>query len=97
MVTEIAILEATPGQEDAFREGLKQARKVVEQAEGYRGSRFLQGMEKPGQFVLLIEWDSVEAHNEGFRKSERFAEWRKPFGHLLAGTPTVYHYETFTE
>lgn len=32
-------------------------------------------METRTRFVLLVEWDSVQAH-DGFRSSERFGQWR---------------------
>jgi len=33
------------------------------------------GVETRTRFVLLVEWDSVQAH-DGFRSSERFGQWR---------------------
>jgi heme-degrading monooxygenase HmoA len=38
--------------------------------------RLTRGVENPDRFVLLVEWDSLEAHTEGFRGSERFSRWR---------------------
>ena len=43
-------------------------------------------------FVLLVEWDSVEAHLETFRGSERFGRWRAIIGEYFAGPPVVEHY-----
>lgn len=31
-----------------------------------------QGVEEPENFLLRIEWDSIEGHMEGFRKSSLF-------------------------
>jgi heme-degrading monooxygenase HmoA len=95
MVVEIALLKAKAGAADALRDGLRAARPVIARAAGYRGSVFYQGVESPESFILQVEWDTLEAHIPGFRESPLLAEWRSHFYHLLAGTPTVTHYEAF--
>ena len=47
---------------------------------GCRSARMTRGVEDPGQFTLLVEWDTLEAHLEGFRGSERFTRWRELLG-----------------
>jgi hypothetical protein len=42
--------------------------------------------------VLLVEWDSVEAHLENFRDSERFPAWRARIGPYFANPPLVEHF-----
>ena len=39
-----------------------------------------QGIESPSRFVLLVEWDSVEAHEQNFRGTDRFTAWRAAIG-----------------
>jgi hypothetical protein len=41
--------------------------------------------------VLLIEWESVEAHNAGFRESDRFPKWRALIWPYFDGNPYVEH------
>lgn len=50
-------------------------------------------IESPSRFVLLIEWDSVEAHTVGFRESENFGRWRALLGPYFDGAPHVEHFE----
>ena len=95
MIVELALLRAKEGTADRMRAGLQAARAVISQAEGYRGSEFTQGIEDPHRFVLRIEWDSVEAHTEGFRGGPLFPTWRSHWGEYLDGTPEVQHYEVF--
>jgi quinol monooxygenase YgiN len=52
--------------------------------------RMTRGMESPSRFVLLVEWESVAAH-EGFRGSDGFDRWRAAIGPFLAGPPVVEH------
>ncbi len=70
------MLEITPGAEDAFAEAYRQVRHEVADTPGCRSMRMTRGVESPSRFVLLVEWDSVEAHEVDFRASERFGRWR---------------------
>ncbi len=50
------------------------------------------GIETPTRFVLLVEWDSVAAHEENFRATERFTAWRGHIGPYFANPPRVEHF-----
>jgi heme-degrading monooxygenase HmoA len=91
MVLEVAEIKITPGQEDAFKEAYRTARTFVEVSPGLRSMRMTQGVENPSRFVLLIEWDSVEAHEQGFRETDRFPKWREAIGPFFAAPPFVEH------
>ncbi|NUQ90189.1 MAG: antibiotic biosynthesis monooxygenase [Glycomyces artemisiae] len=91
MVLEVAEIKITPGQEDAFKEAYRGARAFVEASPGCRSVRMTQGVENPSRFVLLIEWDSVEAHEQGFRETDRFSKWREAIGPFFAEPPFVEH------
>jgi heme-degrading monooxygenase HmoA len=91
MVLEVAEIKITPGQEDAFKEAYRSAREFVKVSPGLRSMRMTQGVENPSRFVLLIEWDSVEAHDQGFRETDRFAKWRGAIGPFFAEPPFVEH------
>ena len=59
---------------------------------GCRSVRMTRGVESPSRFVLLVEWDAVEAHEENFRATERFTTWRGAIGPYFAGPPLVEHF-----
>jgi heme-degrading monooxygenase HmoA len=92
MVLEVAIIEVTPGSEDDFAAAYAKAYPLVATTEGCRTVRMTRGIESPSRFVLLIEWDSVEAHQRNFRDSERFPQWRGLIGPYFAAPPLVEHY-----
>jgi len=92
MVLEVAEIKVTPGQEDAFKEAYRSARELVKVSPGLRSMRMTQGVETPSRFVLLIEWDSVRAHEEGFRETDRFPKWREAIGPFFAQPPLVEHF-----
>jgi heme-degrading monooxygenase HmoA len=91
MVLEIADLTVVPERADAFADAVRQGIAFVAATPGFRTARLTRGVETPNRFVLLIEWDSVEAHNVGFRESENFGKWRGVIGEFLAGPPHVEH------
>jgi len=80
MVLEIAVFTVKPGQADAFAAAYAQARRFIEAAAGCRSVRMTRGVEDPDRFTLLVEWQTLEDHVEGFRGSEAFAQWRALIG-----------------
>ncbi|NUO60132.1 MAG: antibiotic biosynthesis monooxygenase [Hamadaea sp.] len=92
MVLEIAQFEITPGAEEAFEAAYTEGRALLAQTPGFRDARMTRGVESPSRFVLLVEWDTVEAHEVGFRGSARFPAWRALIGPHFAAPPVVEHY-----
>lgn len=92
MVLEVALIDVKPGSEEDFTAGYAQAAGLVSQTPGCRSMRMTRGIETPTRFVLLVEWDSVEAH-ERFRSSDRFATWRELIGPHFAAAPQVEHFQ----
>jgi heme-degrading monooxygenase HmoA len=93
MIVERVVVHVVSGREDDFEAALRQARDVIAGAEGVGALRFARGIESPSTYLLLIEWDSVEAHMVGFRESERFARWRELIGPFFASPPEVEHFQ----
>lgn len=91
MVLEVADITVTPGTEADFATAYKGARDQLTETPGCRTVRMTQGVESPSRFVLLVEWDSVEAH-DAFRASDSFGAWRTAIGPFFAGPPTVEHF-----
>lgn len=92
MVLEVALIDITPGQEDAFAAAYGKAKTILSTTPGLRSVRMTRGIESPSRFVLLVEWDSVEAHVENFRQTERFGQWRGLIGPYFAEPPRVEHF-----
>jgi heme-degrading monooxygenase HmoA len=91
MVLEIADIAVKPGTEDEFTAAVREGIRYVADTPGFGSARLTRGVESPSRFVLLIEWDSVEAHTKGFRESENFGRWRGLIGRYLDGDPKVEH------
>jgi heme-degrading monooxygenase HmoA len=96
MVLEIADIAVLPGTEEEFEAAVREGIRYVSDTPGFRNARLTRCIETPGRFVLLIEWDSVEAHTVGFRESENFGRWRGHIGPFLDGAPRVEHFDEVT-
>lgn len=92
MVLEVALIDVVPGQEDEFAAAYAKGRAVLADTPGCRSVRMTRGIESPSRFVLLVEWDSVDAHLDNFRATERFTTWRGLIGPYFAGPPVVEHF-----
>jgi heme-degrading monooxygenase HmoA len=92
MVLEMAEFYIQVGQEADFIAAVGQGQALFMSSEGYIRHSLQQSIEDPTRFVLLIEWDSVEAHNVGFRESDRFPQWRALISPHFAKPPFVQHF-----
>ena len=92
MVLEIADFAVLPGQEEAFAAAFRQGVAQLQASPGFRSARMTRGIESPARFVLLVEWEDLEAHTVGFRESERYARWREFVSPFFDGPPRVEHF-----
>ena len=90
MVLEVALIDVTDA--DAFAAAYRGAREILATTQGCRSVRMTRGVESEGRFVLLVEWDSVAAHLDNFRATDRFTRWRAAIGPWFAGPPHVEHF-----
>ena len=90
MVLEVALIDVTDP--DGFTAAFLRAREVLVTAPGCQSVRMTHGIESANRFVLLVEWDSVAAHDTNFRGTDRFATWRAAIGPFFAEPPRVEHF-----
>ena len=90
MVLEVALIDVTDP--DAFAAAFLEARELLAGTPGCRSVRMTRGIESPERFVLLVEWDDVEAHEQHFRRTDRFTRWRAAIGPWFAAPPRVEHF-----
>ena len=93
MILEAAPLQVKAGQSQAFEAAFREAQSIIASMPGYQSHELQRCLERPGHYLLLVRWDSVAAHEEGFRKSPQYQEWRKLLHHFYDPFPSVFHYE----
>ncbi|MEX6430279.1 MAG: antibiotic biosynthesis monooxygenase family protein [Ferrimicrobium sp.] len=91
MVIELATFHITQGQETAFHRAYLAARPHLAQSPGCRRADLRRVQEDASTFVLLVEWERIEDHLDGFRTSNAYIEWRRLLSPFFAVDPTVVH------
>jgi heme-degrading monooxygenase HmoA len=94
MILEAAALQVKAGHEAAFEAAFREAQAIIASMPGYRSHELQRCIERAGHYLLLVRWDSVEAHEIGFRKSPQYQEWKRLLHHFYDPFPTVLHYES---
>jgi heme-degrading monooxygenase HmoA len=93
MILEVAILDVLPGQESAFETAFGKASAIISNMPGYFSHQLQRCLEKPNRYLLLVHWETLEAHTIGFRSSDAYQEWKKLLHHFYDPFPTVEHYD----
>lgn len=92
VILEHAELSVTPGREVEFEAAFRSAAPIISASPGFRRLMLSRCVEREHVFLLLVEWDSVEAHTEGFRGSPGYQEWRRLLHSFYDPFPVVEHF-----
>jgi heme-degrading monooxygenase HmoA len=92
MILEVAPLQIRAGRELEFEAAFTKAQAIIASMPGYQTHELMHCLERPGEYLLLVRWDSLEAHEQGFRGSPRYLEWKALLHHFYDPFPTVSHY-----
>jgi heme-degrading monooxygenase HmoA len=92
MITEHALLAVIPGREDDFETAFGQARTIIAATPGCLNVSLTRSLESPSKYLLLVQWDRLEDHTEGFRESDQYQQWRQLLHHFYEPFPVVEHF-----
>jgi heme-degrading monooxygenase HmoA len=92
VILEHAVLNIKDGRSSAFEKAMAKARSLIEATPGFRRMEVRPCIENRNRYLLLVWWDTVEAHNIGFRQSDRYPLWRETLHHFYDPFPAVEHY-----
>jgi heme-degrading monooxygenase HmoA len=93
VILEVAILDVRPGQASEFERAFAEATPLIAGMPGFRHLDLQRCVETEHRYVLLVGWDRLEDHTEGFRESPEYQQWRELLHHFYDPFPTVEHYE----
>jgi heme-degrading monooxygenase HmoA len=93
MILEHACLDVVTGEEQRFEKAFARAQTIISEMPGFRSLRLDRCLESPSRYLLLVEWDRLEDHTEGFRGSAQYQEWRRLLHDFYDPFPVVEHYE----
>lgn len=92
MILEHALLDIVPGEEARFEEAFHLAKAIIAGANGFRGLHLERCLERPSRYLLLVDWDRLVDHTEGFRASPAYEQWRALLHQFYSPFPTVEHF-----
>lgn len=93
MILEVAPLRIRPGQSASFENAFRRAQAIIRAVPGYVSHELQRCVERTDEYVLLVRWETLEAHEQGFRGSPGYQEWKALLHHFYDPFPTVLHYE----
>lgn len=93
MILEVVILNIIPGQEKEFEAAFEKVSPIISSMGGYLWHQLQHCLEAENRYLLLVQWETLEAHTVGFRGSAEYQEWRKLLHPFYDPFPTVEHYE----
>lgn len=92
MILEHAILDVHPDRRADYERALAEALPLIAATPGFIDLEVRPCLERSGRYLLLVRWETVEAHETGFRKSERYQRWRALLHGFYDPFPIVEHY-----
>ncbi|RQO69265.1 antibiotic biosynthesis monooxygenase [Aquitalea sp. FJL05] len=93
MILEAAMLQVKAGMQQEFEAAFAQAQAIIASMLGYRWHQLQRCLEVEGKYLLLVGWDSVAAHEQGFRQSAAYQEWKRLLHHFYQPFPVVEHFQ----
>ena len=98
MILELADIRIQPGKQAKFEAAVRHGiETVASRSPGFIDYQVQKGIETPERYVLLLRWETLEAHTVGFREGPLFAQWRAIVGPFFAAPPAVEHFTLFAE
>lgn len=97
MILEVAILNVEEGREREFERAFLLAGQYISAIKGYIRHSLRKCLEQDNKYILLVDWESLEAHTVGFRESVQYLEWKKLLHDYYDPFPVVEHYELLIE
>jgi heme-degrading monooxygenase HmoA len=92
MILEHALLPVRPGQEEAFEAAFAEAKGIIAAMPGFGGLTLSRCLERQGTYLLLVHWERLEDHTEGFRGSPEYQRWRALLHQFYDPFPAVDHF-----
>lgn len=93
MILEVAILDVKPNLEAEFEQNFAKAQSIISSMKGYISHQLQRCIENPSRYILLVNWQTLEDHEQGFRQSAQYQEWKALLHHFYEPFPTVEHFE----
>lgn len=93
MILELVTLNIRQGERTEFEMAFSEAQSIIASMPGYVSHQLQRCVEVENQYLLLVNWETLEYHTEGFRRSGQYQQWKDQLHHFYDPFPLVFHYE----
>jgi heme-degrading monooxygenase HmoA len=93
VILEHALLPVLPREAADFESAFAEAKAIIAAMPGFLRLTLSRCLERPDTYLLLVEWERLVDHTEGFRGSPQYQEWRRLLHSFYEPFPVVEHYE----
>jgi heme-degrading monooxygenase HmoA len=92
MILEVAVLDVRPGTSADFEQAFAEAQAIISAMPGYVSHELQRCLEVENRYILLVSWQTLEDHTEGFRRSAQYQHWKRLLHPFYDPFPSVEHY-----
>ena len=93
MIVEVIRYQIAEGQEAAFEDAYRQAQQYLADSPHCLGYQLARCLKHRSRYLLLIRWDSVDGHLQGFRGSPAFQRFLALVAPFFKQVEEMEHYE----
>lgn len=93
MILEVAILNIKEGLSEEFEKTFQIAQNIISSMKGYISHELKSCVEQDDKYILLVNWQTIEDHEIGFRESEEYQDWKTLLHRFYEPFPIVEHYK----
>ena len=77
---------------EQFEQAFAEAQAIISSMPGYVSHELQRCLEVENRYILLVSWQTLEDHTEGFRGSAQYRDWKRLLHHFYDPFPSVEHY-----
>ncbi|MCP4978046.1 MAG: antibiotic biosynthesis monooxygenase [Maribacter sp.] len=92
MILEVATINVKEGLSEEFEQSFTKASLIISSMKGYISHQLKKCIEHENQYILLVQWETLEDHEIGFRKSLEYKDWKLLLHHFYEPFLEVLHY-----
>ncbi len=93
MIVEHALLPVGVADRPAFEAALAEAVPLIAASPGFAGIDIRRPADDGEHYLLLVRWQRIDDHRDGFRQSDRYQHWRSLLHPFYPVLPTVSYFE----
>ncbi len=71
---------------------MRSAIPLISASPGFQDIEVRPAAEESGRYLLLVRWDDIASHRDGFRQSDRYSAWRAALHHFYDPMPDVVYF-----